>query len=351
MEEKKGFKEWLEKNTVLALVCALVLGLLIGAGTMYFCNRGGKVASVKGKTITSKSLYNRMKNYLSIDFALEEIDNAILNKKYTLDDEEKEEVKKTAQGYIDMYESYYGQTQEEFLSGNGFDSFEDFADYLSLDYKRTIYFYDVLEKQLDENAVKEYYDENAFGKVNTKHILVKTSEDITDEKALSIANEIIGRLDNGEDFDTVAKEYESKYEETIVVEDLGEKGAFDHLENAYVEGMKELNKGEYSKTPVKTSYGYHVIYCIDKIEKSDKISRKDRMEIVEELSSDIISNDSNLYYKTLIKMREDSKLKFFDKNLEEKYVEYCSKYEDKETNHETENETESETETNISIEE
>ena len=330
MEEKKNFKEWLSKNAISALICALILGLVLGAGIMYFCSGGTKIASVKGKAITSKLLYNRMKKYLSIDVVLEEVDSAILNKKYTLDKDEIADVKKTAQGYIDMYASYYGYSQEEFLSGNGFDSFEDFVDYLSLDYKRTLYFYDTIEKQLEKDAVKKYYDENAFGKVNTKHILVKTSEDKTDEEALAIANEIIGRLDNGEDFDKVSEEYKEKYKDTIVVEDLGEKGAFDHLEDAYVEGMKLLNKGEYSKTPVQTSYGYHVIYCVDKTEKTEKISRKDKMEIVEHLASDIISEDSNLYYKTLIQMRKDAKLKFLDKNLEEKYIEYCSKYSDEE---------------------
>ena len=254
------------------------------------------------------------------------IDKAILDKKYNLEKEEKEEIKKTAQGYIEMYSNYYGYTEDQFLSENGFDSLEDFEDYLATDYKRTVYYYEQVEKQLEENAVQKYYDEKSFGKVNTKHILVKTSDDMTEDQALEIANEIIGKLDNGEDFDTLAKEYTEKYQDKVITEDLGEQGAFDRLEEGYIEGMKALNKGEYSKTPVQTSYGYHVIYCVDKVEKNNKISRKDRMQIITLLGEDVMSTDSNLYYKSLINMRKDAKLKFFDKNLEEKYAEYCDSY-------------------------
>lgn len=322
--EKKSLKKWIEKNTTFLL--ALFSGLVIGALTMNFVNSAEKVVSIKGKTITSKDLYAKMKSYISINLVLEDVDSAILNKKYTLEEDETEEIKKTAQNYIDMYKSYYGYTEEQFLSENGFNSLDEFIDYLSIDYKRSVYYFESLEKQLENDAVQKYYDENSFGKVNTKHVLVKTSEDMSDEESLKIANEIISRLNNGENFDTLASEYIEKYQDTVITEDLGEKGAFDHLEEGYVEGMKTLNKGEYSRTPVKTSYGYHIIYCIDKIEKTEKISRKDRMEIIEELAADIMSSDSDLYNKTLIKMREDANLKFYDNDLEKEYVEYCSQY-------------------------
>lgn len=339
MEEKKGLSNWLEKNTKLALICALILGLILGVAGMCIYNGGTKVARVNSKNLTTKSLFNKMKNYLSINVFLEDVDNAILKNKYKLDTDEIDDLKKSAQGYIDMYASYYGYTQEEFLKQNGFNSFDDFLDYLSLDYKRTVYFYETIEKQLDKDAIKKYYDENAFGKVNTKHILVQTSEEITDEKALELANEIIGRLDNGEDFDTLSEEYKEKYPDTVVAEDLGNKGAFDKLDEAYVEGMKALNKGEYSKTPVKSSFGYHIILCVDKSDKTEEISRKDRMAIIQELGSEIINKDSDLFTKTLIQMRKDAKLKIYDKDLKNKYDEWCLPYTDKETTSEEEDTT------------
>ena len=323
--EKNNFKEWLKNNIILALVCTLVLGLIIGVAIMWFTN-STTIAKVGLKTITSKSIFKRMKNYYSIDLFLEDIDAKILNNKYKLTEDDLKELKDTANNYMTMYSTYYGMSEEEFLTQNGFKDIDEFVNYLSLDYKRTIYYNDYLETKLEPNAVEDYYNENAFGKVNTKHILVKTSDNMTDENAKAKAVEIIDKLNAGENFDEVAEEYTTNDPENIITEDLGEKGAFDRLEDSYIQGMKELNKGEYSTEPVKTSYGYHVIYCVDKVEKTEKISRKDRNAIIEKLAAQIMAEDSDLYTKVLIQMRKEAKLKFVDKDIKKKYDEYCEKY-------------------------
>lgn len=322
MEEKENVLKKLLKKEV---IISLVVGLLLGAGIMYFANGGGIVGRVSGTLLTKGKLYNKMKNYYSIGLMLEDVDSAILDKKYPLSEEEKDDIKKTADGYIAQY-SQYGYTQEQFLEENGFEDYDNFLEYLQLDYKRTLYYYDYLENKLDENAVQNYYDENAFGKVNTKHILAKISDTMTEEQALKVTNEIISRLNAGEDFDALAEEYTTNDSTNIITEDLGEIGAFDSIESTYVDAMKELEVGGYTLTPVKTSYGYHVIYCVDKEEKTSEISANDRMAIIDVLAADIEAQDSNLYYKALIQMRDDAKLKFFDSNLKAKYKEYCDEY-------------------------
>ena len=324
MEENKKenvFKKLLKKEVIISLVVGLVLGLII----MFFIANGVE-GYASGKLITEGSLYSRMKQYYSIDLVLENIDTTILNKKYKLDDEELNDLRKTADSYIEQYEMY-GYTKEEFLEGNGFESYDEFVDYLSLNHKRSLYVYDYLETELEENAVQTYYDEHAFGKVNTKHILVKTSEDMEDTQALALANEIISKLNDGEDFDTLATEYTTNYEGTVITEDLGAMGAFDYLEDSYVEGMRKLETGEHSTEPVETSYGYHVIYCVDKTEKTEEISKTDKMAIVGVLASEAgLTLDDSTYYKALIQMREEAGLKFFDKQFKEKYEEYCKPY-------------------------
>ncbi|MBO5413802.1 MAG: peptidylprolyl isomerase [Clostridia bacterium] len=328
MEEKKEeikeenvFKKLLKKEIIISLVVGLLLGLII----MFFVN-GGFAAIFNGKVITTGSLYNKMKDYYSINLVLEDVDAKILNKKYKLSDEELNEIKETADNYIKQYANY-GYTQEQFLEENGFADYDEFLEYLEVDYKRTIYFYDYLETKLEENAVKNYYDEHAFGKVNTKHILTKTSDDMTDDQALALANDIIARLNNGEDFDTLAEEYTTNYPDNVITEDLGEIGAFDNIEDSYLNAAKELEVGKYSQTPVQTSYGYHVIYCVDKKEKTEEISYGDKMAIVETLAEDeeIEVNDTT-YYQALIQMRKEAHLKFFDKDLKTKYEEYCALY-------------------------
>ena len=345
MEENKNenvFKKLLKKETIISLVIGLILGLVI----MFFVNGGIEVLA-SGKIITKGNLYNRMKNYFSIVLVLEEVDSAILNKKYKLAEEELNEIKETANKYIEQYQLYYGYTQEEFLSENGFENYDSFVNYLSLDYKRTKYFYDYVETKLEENAVKNYYDENAFGKVNNKHILVKKSDDMDETQALNLANEIISKLNNGENFDTLATEYTTNYPNNVITEDLGEIGAFDNIETAYINAMKELETGKYTQTPVQTSYGYHVIYCVDKIEKTEEISSTDKIAIIDTLAQDILTEDQDLYYKALIQMREDANVKFFDKDLKAKYEKYCEPYADVEEE-DTETET-NETEIDISI--
>lgn len=321
-EKENILKKLLKKEIIISLVVGLILGLII----MFFVN-GGIVARVGGQLVTAKSLYNDMKDYYSISLVLEDIDEKILDKKYQLSEEDKNYIKETADGYISQYEEY-GYTEEDFLTENGFSDYEDFCKYLETDYKRTIYFYDTLEKtKLGSDDVKNYYNENAFGKVNTKHILVQTSDDMTDEQALALANEIITKLNDGGEFDALAEEYTTNYPENVITEDLGEIGAFDSIESSYIEAAKELEVGAYTETPVETSYGYHVIYCVDKKEKTEDISGMDRIAIITNLINEAgIEIDDTEYYKVLIQMREDANLKFFDKELKTKYDKYCEQY-------------------------
>lgn len=341
MEENKKenvLKKLLKKEIIISLVVGLVLGLII----MFLVSNGFE-GYVSGKFITEGSLYGKMKQYYSIDLVLEDIDTKILNKKYKLSEEELSDLRKTADNYIEQYEMY-GYTQEEFLEGNGFESYDEFVEVLSLDYKRSLYVYDYLETQLEKNAVKDYYNENAFGKINTKHILVKNSTNMDDTQALALANEIITKMNEGNDFDTIAAEYVKNYPDNVITEELGDMGAFDNLDTAYVEGMRKLEAGKYSTEPVKSSFGYHVIYCVDKSEKTEKISASDKMAIVDVLATEAgLTLDETTYYKALIQMREEAGLKFFDKDFKEKYEEYCEPYVEVEDE-------ENETELNISLE-
>ena len=255
-EKEECLGEKLKKNWIVTLICTLLLGILLGWLITYFANNNIAVY-VNGQNISTKHLYNKMKEYYPIDLVLEDVDKAILQNKYQLTEDEMDEVKEQADYFINMYSKYYGYAdEEEFLEKNNFKDKEEFINYLSIDYRKNIYFYEYLETLLDKDAVENYYNENSFGTINTKHILVKTNtEFVTNENALAIANEIITRLDGGEDFDMIADEYVEKYPDYVITEDLGDQTAFSHLESGYIEAMKTLNKGEYTKEPAQTSYG------------------------------------------------------------------------------------------------
>lgn len=301
-----------------------IIGILIGGLLIYLLGVIGvqglgneTVATIKTGKITENNLYKEMKKYYPISYILELVDDLILKDKYELTDEQNSEIDEQADYYLNMYKTYYGYTEEEFLSENGFESKEEFKKYLALDYKRNLYYIDYLKTLISEEEINNYYNEKVYGEIDTKHILVAVSDDVTDEQALKLAKKIIAKLDSGTSFDDVVKEYEDK----ITYEELGYNGFNSNLAEEYVEASKTLENGAYSKEPVKTDFGYHIIYRIDQKEKP---SLEDaQSDIVEILGKDLEAEDQNIRYKALIKLREENNLDIKDSKFKKEYEEYC----------------------------
>ena len=301
------------------------IGLILGAVLIYVfavlgifgLNQDKSIVLFKGGKVTENELYNKIKGY-GFNYALEITDKEILNAKYELTEEQKQEINKEADSILEMYKMY-GYTEETFLSENGFESKEKFVEYMELDYRRNLYCIDYFKTLIPTEDIENYYNENIkFGKINTKHMLVQISDKVTDKEALKLANEIVAKLNEGKSFDDVSAEYGDK----IVSEDVDfDNFNADTLAKEYVKASKKLEKDTYTKEPVKTSFGYHVIYCVN---KEDKPSLEQATnDIVEVLAQDLEAEDQYIRYKALIKLREDYNLKFVDEKLKEEYKEYC----------------------------
>lgn len=281
------------------------------------------VAEIDGLIVTADDLYEDMKAVYSVSYLLDKIDNAILEEKYPETDEMKDDIQSEAENYYNVYEQYYGVTKEEFLANSGFASEKEFLEYLKLQYRRNQYSDDYIKSLITDKEIEEYYNDEVYGDINTKHILVKVSSSATDEEkaeAENLAKEIISKLDDGKTFDEVKEEYK----DSITYEELGYKAYNASLESAYMKEMESLSNGSYSKTPVKTSYGYHIVYRIDQKEKPSLEDVKE--EILETIANKKSSEDTNLSYIALDKMRTEAGIKFYDTVLEEKYDKYISKY-------------------------
>lgn len=281
------------------------------------------VAEIDGYTVTANDLYEDMKDVYSISSLLDKIDNKILEEKYPETDEMNDELKQQAESYYSAYKQYYKMDKETFLSNNGFGSEKAFLEYLRLQYRRNKYAEDYIKTLISDKEVEKYYEDKVYGDINTKHILVKVDSSASDEdkkKAEDLAKEIISKLNNGKSFDDVKEEYKDQ----ITYEELGYKSYNASLESAYMEAMQKLENNSYSKEPVKTSYGYHVIYRIDQKEKP--VLEDVKEEIIDSLVSEKKSEDKNISYVALDKMREESGLKFSDTVLEKKYNTYMSQY-------------------------
>lgn len=302
-----------------------IIGLVLGAALIYVfailgilgLNQDKTIITFKGGKVLQNELYNELKTY-GLNYALEIADEEILNKKYQLTDEQKKEAEEEANSILAMYQMY-GYTEETFLKENGFDSKEKFIEYMTFDYKRNLACLDYFKTLIPTEDIENYYNENIeYGEINTKHMLVQVSDDVTEETALKQANEIIAKLNEGASFDDVSNEYA----DSVISEEVD----FDSftaatLAEEYVEASKKLEKDTYTAEAVKTSFGYHIIYCVN---KADKPSLEEATNnIVETLAANLEAEDEYIRYKALIKLREDNNLKFKDKDLEEDYKEYC----------------------------
>ena len=286
------------------------------------------ILTVNNTTYTADDLYNDMKDTYSINILINSLDKMILDKKYKEDNEMNDSVKKTAEYYYSMYEQYQNITKEQFLENKGFKSEKEFLEYLKLDYRRNLYYDEYVKNLINEKDIEKYYKDEVFGDVNSKHILVSVSKDdtsenekeLSDEDAKKLANEIIDKLNKGTSWDDVITEYKDK----ITAEELGYRAFNASLDAAYLKEMKNLEVNTYSKTPILSSYGYHIVY---KIDQKDKPELKDvKEDIINILAEEKKNDDSNLYQKALINLRKEAKLEFKDTDLGEKYNKYISNY-------------------------
>ena len=327
MEENKK-KSYITKETIISAIIGFLIGVaaifLLGWSLDYIAKSAGMatliygedtVATVAGKAISTQTLYDKAKLSRGLTYLINEVDKEILNQKYELTEKEEETAKKEAEAYLEDNEAM-GYTEKQFLEGNGFKDFEDFLDNIRADIKYTKYLYDYFEAKLEVGAVEKYYNDNkeTIETYDTEHILVKITDSVTDEQALALANEIIGKLNEGKSFDEVVEEYKDK----IVHEELGYYGKDASLEQTYIDEMVALENGAYSKTPIKTSYGYHVVHKIATSTLEDL-----RGTIIETLSQELISADNNIGEKAFIELRKENNFEIYDETLKEQYQEYC----------------------------
>ncbi len=99
-------------------------------------------------------------------------------------------------------------------------------------------------------------------KADVAHILFLAEKPEDEAAALAKAEDVIKRLDAGEDFATLAKELSEdpgSKENGGLYEGITRGQFVPEFEKAMFEDLKP---GEYTKTPVKTQFGYHVIKLI-----------------------------------------------------------------------------------------
>ena len=315
-----------KKETLITGAIGIVIGIaitcLVGFVFDYFAKSAGLaklkygdevVATVNGKGITATDLYNKLKSTGGLSALINQVDNAILDEMYTLTAEEEEEAKEQADYYLSYY-SAMGISQEEFFAQYGFSTYDEFLNDIKIGIKSSKYFYEYLEGKLEKGAVENYYNEHKeeIETYDSEHVLVKITDDVTDEQALALINEILAKVNEGKTFAEIEEEYGDK----IVHEELGFQGKSSNLETAYIDALIAMEDGTYSAEPVKTSYGYHIIHKIKTSTMEDL-----RETIIEILAADLLEDDY-ISYKAFNELRKDKNLEIYDENLKKQYEEY-----------------------------
>jgi peptidyl-prolyl cis-trans isomerase C len=139
--------------------------------------------------------------------------------------------------------------------------------------------------------------------IHARHILVKTEDE---------AKTIIKELDAGKDFAELAKAKSTDPNKS----DGGDLGYFKkgQMVPEFETAAFALEKGKYSKTPVKTQFGYHVIKVEDK-----RIAPPPPFDKVKEQVKQVVMRDK---YMDLLKTSKDSaKIEILDPALKKGYDE------------------------------
>ncbi|WP_240271668.1 peptidylprolyl isomerase [Paenibacillus timonensis] len=283
---------------LIALVAVLAFSVMAGCGKKE-ASSGGKdtskvIATYEGGEITENEFDREQRIVLALQPQMEQFMQMEDFRQYLIkqeiayeyletkaDDKTKEAGKKKAEEQFDQMKTSYGE-----------DSFKQMLDAQKIteaDFKNyMVRIYTVMEgerQKISEDDVKKEFEatKQDYTTATVRHILINFTDpdgkERTSEAALKLAKDVKAKLDKGEDFAALAKQYS---------EDPGSKdngGLYENVEvSNWVEAFKQaaltqpLNEiGE----PVETEYGYHIIRVEARTEKKYEDLSQEQKDMIQ----------------------------------------------------------------------
>ena len=205
--------------------------------------------------ITQGEFYESAKEIAGTALLEQVVINKVLEEKYEVTDEEVDEE-------YEYYEEMYGDSFADLLTQNG---------YTEESFRNSLYFQLLQDKasedvDITDEEVEKYYEQGKY-ELNARHILVDTEEE---------ANEVLEKLNAGEDFAKLATEYST---DSSTAENGGELDWFTvgEMTSEFNDAAYALEVDEISE-PVESDYGYHIIQLTDKKEVEDYASLEDQKD-------------------------------------------------------------------------
>ena len=312
------------KKTLLTLsICALVF-TLVGCGQNPQLKDGKEVvASVKGKKITAEDLYEKLKAQGGEAILVNLIDEYIVNKEIPEDEDAETYAEAQIESYKTQYKNY-GQEWEDALKQAGYKDEDALKKALMVEKKKEIVTENYVKEQITDSEIEKYYETDVYGDIEAKHILISpnVSDDASDEekteaenKAKTKAEKLIKKLDKGANFEELAKENSDD-------KGTASKGGkltvtYGDVVDEFWEATNKLKDKSYTKEPVKTEYGYHIIYRESSKEKPKLKTVRD--DIIDKLVDKKIEEDKTLSDKAMIELRKKYNMKIADSNIKDQY--------------------------------
>ena len=328
------------KNWKIIVALLIVPALVTGCGKVPKLENGKEavVTIGKGEDISVDDIYKEMKDKYALNVLLDMIDEQLLNKTYKTDDEVKEYVKgqvEQLQYYFDAYyNTQYSSFEQMIQEAYGVESQDELEDLLALDYKRGLATDDYIADNLSDKEIKKYYEDEIVGDIRVSHILIKAEyEDGADEdtieqakkEAKAKAEELIKKL-NKVDSKKVKEEFASLAKKNSDDEGSASKGGdvdfFNkgEMDSSFEKAAYDLKVGEYTKKPVESAYGYHIILKTD--EKAKPKLEKVKQKIIDALVEQKKEEDSKIEAKALFALRKKNKVTIQDSFLKNQYKTY-----------------------------
>jgi len=140
------------------------------------------------------------------------------------------------------------------------------------EYKKNFLSAFLIDKKIVEPHIKDLYEMKKY-EVRASHILINLPQTANPEdsiKAYKKAEDALNELKSGADFVTVAKKYSDDFS---VQQNNGDLYYFTAGMTVpeFEEEVYSLKVGEYSKKPVRTMYGLHIVKLTDKKPRNESI--------------------------------------------------------------------------------
>ena len=343
------------KEFVISIIVIIILVIMVVL--LALCKRVPKLkngeevlASVKGLNVTADKFYTSLKNSYGTTDVMNQIDQFIADdyvKKFTKDDNKYID---QVVDYYKQYAEYYGVSFEDFLSQyvgiSGVTSEKEFRAYVKKDYKKTLALKKYIGSTISEKELKKEYESNYKEKLTVRHILIEINDEVSEEDAKKQAEDLIKQLDEVKDN---ADELEKKFKE-LAYDNSNDSGTYEDgglfkdfsksgVDEAFYNASKKLKKGEYTKEPVKSQYGYHVILKVS----SKTTKYKDVKETIKkDLAEKKLNEDATLQTTAWDELRKKYKLKINDSDVKKNYEKSLKNATNKEDTKEESNKKESE---------